>query len=130
MSIADHKHIDQTDLTTTVLEILDDWQTSPAQQLRLLGLDAESGGRMMRFRNGTPLPDDPTTQRHIRSLLAIASGLNHIMPHTAHAGAAWLHGPGKQFGGTSPLEYILENGLEGLERIANLISGAPRSPWE
>ena len=112
MSIADHKHIDQTDLTTTVLEILDDWQTSPAQQLRLLGLDTASGGRMMRFRNGTPLPDDPTTQRHIRSLLAIASGLNHIMPHTAHAGAAWLHGPGKQFGGISFLEYILENGLE------------------
>ena len=130
MSIADHKHAAETDLTAAVLEILDDWQTSPAQQLRLLGLDAESGRRMMRFRNGMPLPDDPVTQRHIRALLAIASGLSHIMPHTAHAGAAWLHGPGKQFGGATPLEYMLENGLEGLERIANLISGAPHSPWE
>ena len=133
MSIADHpQDAVQADLTAAILEILDDWDTTSQQQMRLLGLEAESGRRMMRFRNGTSLPDDPVTQRHVRALLAIASGLNHVMPHTAHAGAAWLHGPSpsNQFSGACPLDYMLEHGLEGLEQVANFVSGVPNSPWE
>ena len=133
MSIADpSQDVARTNLTATILEILDDWRTSPPQQMRLLGLEAEPRRRMMRFRNGTPLPDDATTQKHIRALLTIASGLNHIMPHTAHAGAAWLHGvgPSNQFGGAKPLDYMLEHGLAGMEQVADFVSGVPNSPWE
>lgn len=111
-------------LTAAVVEVLDDWGLPADQQLALLGLDAESApGGIMAFRNGTPLPEGEEIDARVRTLLGIASSLQHVLPHTQGACDSWIHNPLRNFGGRTPLSYMLENGLEGMIRIRDLTSG-------
>ena len=105
-------------LSRSVMELLDAWQVAPADQINLLGLGTKTQSRMLiRFRSGTPLPNDQTVMKRASDLLAIGAALLTAFPHSIQAANLWVTTPNINFGKRTPLSVMLENGADGIERI-------------
>lgn len=104
--------------TREVVAILDDWQVGPADQVTLLGLGPDTPSRMMlRYRMGTPLPDNEETALRVSYLIAINTALQTTFPHSAQSSNLWVTTPHINFGNRTPLEVMIAGGKEGIEKI-------------
>ena len=111
-------------LTEAVMEVLDDWHVDADDRIRLLGLEGQIKPRtMIRYRNGTPLPEGPDIDLRCKHLLGIASALRTSFPHMASTANLWITTPCRAFEQRTPLQFMLDRGLEGMERIRDHLDG-------
>ena len=106
---------DRLALGRMVINILDDWDIMPSDQVLLLALPGKVSGRhMKRYLDDTPLPDDPDVLKRVEHLIGIADALRTTFPRNNKIGVMWLKQPCKRLRRRRPMEIMLEDGLSGL----------------
>jgi hypothetical protein len=106
---------DLTNLGRMVVNLLDDWGIDASDQLAMLALPDGTRTRMLRrYREDTPLPDDPDVLKRVEHLLGIADALRTTFPRNANIGLLWIKQPCKRLRRRRPVDIMIEDGLSGL----------------
>jgi len=106
---------ERTELGRMVVNILDEWGITAADQLIMLALPDGTRTRMLRrYQDDTPLPDDPVVMKHVEHLLGIADALRTTFPRNEKIGVIWLKQPCKRLRSRRPMDIMVEGGLSGL----------------
>jgi len=106
---------ERAELGRMVVNVLDEWGITAADQLIMLALPDGTRTRMLRrYQEDTPLPDDPVVMKHVEHLLGIADALRTTFPRNEKIGNLWLKQPCKRLRSRRPLDIMVEGGLSGL----------------
>ncbi len=106
---------DRLDLGRLVINTLDEWGISSADQVAMLALPGKVSGRSLRrYQDDTPLPDDPEVLRRVEHLLGIADALRTTFPRNNKIAVIWLTQPCRRLRRRRPVDIMLEDGLSGL----------------
>lgn len=106
---------DRLDLGRMVINTLDEWGVSPADQVVMLALPGKVSGRSLRrYQDETPLPDDPDVLKRVEHLLGIADALRTTFPRNNRIAVIWLNQPCRRLRRRRPVDIMLEDGLSGL----------------
>ena len=109
---------DRVQTARLIVALLDDWSVRPADQVVLLGLPADTPPRSLRrYRDDTPLPDDPGVMERVEHLVGIADALRTTFPRNAQMGTIWLHRRNNRFNDRTPLLAMIEDGIAGLVMV-------------
>ncbi len=109
--------------TRRIFMLLDDWSIPHALQPQLLGLEANLRKRFFnRYRLGTPLPEDRDCYERIDLLLQIENALGKLFPHSRMSANLWVTTHNPRYGGGTPLDTMLNGGLEGIQRVEDSLS--------
>jgi len=113
------KVVDQrTSLTRGIMNILQGWGLSAAQQVALLNLPEKTPTRMLRrYRDDTPLPDTQEVNERVEHIVGIADALRTSWPHNPAMGLIWMKQKNKRFNRRTPVLVIVEDGLEGIVEV-------------
>jgi len=106
---------ERLDLGRMVINVLEDWGISSADQLVILAVPGIASGRhLRRYQDDTPLPDDPDLLKRVEHLLGIADALRTTFPRNEQIAIIWLKQPCKRLRRRRPVDIMLEDGLSGL----------------
>ena len=106
---------DRTELGRMVVNMLNDWGIRTSDQVNMLALPKGTPSRMLRrYRDDTPLPDDPAVMKRVEHLLGIADALRTTFPRNTGIGLHWLRQPCRRLRRRRPLDIMVEDGLSGL----------------
>jgi hypothetical protein len=109
---------ERLELSRTIVTLLDDWGAEPVQQIVLLALPADTKPRALRrYYENTPLPDVGETWERVEHLLGIAEALRTSFPHSVNGGRLWMHQPHRLFDQRTPLNAMIEDGLNGVMAV-------------
>jgi len=113
-----------SEIARTILSIFQSWGISPADQIKLLGLPSGSRSRVLtKYRNGFPLPDNEECTMRVAYLFAIQNAVSSLFPHNAKAADYWITTQFDYFVNHTPLEIILNEGVDGMKRVLNYLNG-------
>ncbi len=113
---------ERIDLSRAALEILGTWEVAPAIQPLLLGLPGGTGTRELnRYRLSGALPEHADVYQRVALLMEIDNALHKLFPHSPASGGLWITTPGPRLGGVTPLDIMLEQGLEGIQLVLDLL---------
>ena len=105
-------------LTRTVFRILDAWQVPARWHAQLLGLSPHLPPRKFRrHRLGQPLPDEREVYQRVELLLKIDNAVQQLFPHSELSANLWVTTPRLKLGNHTPLQMMLEHGIEGMREI-------------
>ena len=105
----------QLELTQVIIGLLDQWGVKDTAQINILGLPESTRSRVIRsFRKNTPIPLDDKVRERIDHIMGIADALYTSFPLNEMGGAMWMNRTNERFQNRSPLDAILEDGLDGL----------------
>ena len=114
----------RADLARTLLKILRNWGLTTEQQIKLLGLPEDTRSRAInKFAQGTPFPDDYESLMRANYLLPIQNAVDSLFPHNATAANYWMTTPSQYFANHTPLDIMLNEGIEGMKRVLNYLNG-------
>ncbi len=121
-----HTTEQQVEISRAVAHLLGAWDVPPPQQPALLGLDPVADRRALnRCRFGAALPDTGDVYVRARLLLEINAAVNQMFPHSSVAADLWVTTPRIRFGGMTPLQIMLEDGVAGMELVIDSLTGQP-----
>lgn len=108
-----------TQRTEQVLAQLADWQLSAEEVVSLLGLATEIKPRHLSsyFNGERALPNAPELQVRLEHISGIIEALATTFPFSAQMRLMWLRRPHRRFQQRTPLAVILEEGVEGLQKV-------------
>jgi len=109
-----HSRVSRERLARMVVQLLERWQLSAADQATLLGLSANSRSTVARYRRGEPLADSPDLLARAGHLLGIHKALRILFPHDLELAYRWVSAPNRRFGGEAPLALMRRHGYEGI----------------
>ena len=119
-----HTTEQQVEISRAVTRLLGAWDVPPAQQPVLLGLDPIADRRVLnRCRFGAALPDTGDVYARARLLLEIGAAVNQMFPHSSVAADLWVTTPRFRFGGMTPLQIMLADGVAGMELVIDSLTG-------
>jgi hypothetical protein len=106
---------DRVAITRAIINILDSWSVSAANQVVLLALPKGTRpGAIRQFRQGTPFPEVAGLMERIEHLVGIADALRTSYPRNAYMGSIWMNRINHRFDNRTPLDAMLEDGLNGI----------------
>jgi len=109
---------EKTIITRSVMNLLDGWEITLADQVVMLGFPADTKPRALKtYQQGSPLPDDPKILEHVKILLAIHDALSTQFPHHKGMINMWIKTRSSYFKKRTPLEIVLEKGIDGLHEL-------------
>ncbi len=112
-------------LTSAMVNLLDGWGASAADQVKLFALpDGTRVGAIRQFRQSTPFPEDVRVMERIEHFIGIADALRTSYPRNAHMGAIWMNRVNHRFDNRTPLAAMLEDGLTGVIAVRTLLDCA------
>jgi len=112
------------DLAQTLIRVLRNWGLSSEQQIALLGLPEGTKARALnKFVAGTPFPDDYNSLMRANYLLSIQNAVSSLFPHNATAANYWMTTPSHYFTDHTPLDIMLNEGVDGMRRVLNYLNG-------
>jgi hypothetical protein len=100
-------------LARMVVQLLDHWDLSTAEQAALLGLSATSRSTLSRYRSGEPLADSRDLLDRAGHMLGIHKSLRILFPHDRDLAYRWMGTPNARIG-ARPVDVVVEHGFEGL----------------
>lgn len=108
-------------LIKMTLKLFDHWQLDTASQLVLLGLSTTSRAVLYRYlqQQSIKLPHDMLDR--VGWLLAIHQALRSLYPKNPEICYRWVSLPNTLFQHSSPLEYMTNNGLIGIAKVARYL---------
>ncbi len=106
-------------LAPLVMSILDEWQLTDEAQIALLGLPERTKPReLSRFRQGSqPLPDEDDIVERSRHIVGIQEALHVVFAKNPNMPAFWVANRHNRQFGRAPMEIMLEEGLDGMQRV-------------
>jgi len=112
------------EIARTVLSMFQNWGIDPGDQVKLLGLPSSVRSRVLnKYRNGYPLPDNEDCIMRVACLFAIQNAVSSLFPHNAKAADYWVTTPFDFFVGHTPLQIMLNEGIDGMKRVLNYLNG-------
>jgi len=106
---------EQGQFARLIIALLDDWGVSSEHQVQLLALpDGTRPGAIRHFRNGKALPDTDAVRERCEHLVGIADALRTSFPLNARMGGVWMNRDHRQFDSRTPLQVMIEDGLQGV----------------
>lgn len=119
VNIGNLTHDERVRVSVMIIDILDSWQVSPADQVSLLGLPESTRPRALkRYHEGIlPLPEDFSVWERVSHLAGIADALRTSYPRNIHMGGVWLKRNHTRFGNRAPLTAMLEDGIHGINAV-------------
>ena len=106
------------ELTHLIMNMLDEWGVSHSDKITLLALPSQIRTRAMRrFYDNEALPDDDAVFERIDHLLGIADALRTSFPLNGHMAAFWLNQKNHRFENKTPLNFMLEGGLDNVVAV-------------
>lgn len=105
--------------TQQALMQLSTWQLSLEEIVKLLGLPEEIKPRHLpSYLTGErKLPDSPELQARLEHISGITEALATTFPFSKQMRLMWLRRPHRRFQQRTPLAVILEEGVEGLQKV-------------
>jgi len=103
--------------TRNIIAMLDEWKVNDSGQIVLLGLPDDTRSRQIRsFRQGSSLfpENDHRVNEYIDHLLGIEDALRTSNPCNATAGGMWMNRVNNRFQDRTPLNAMLEDGLNSI----------------
>ena len=100
-------------LARMIVQLLDHWALSTAEQSALLGLSAGSRSTLSRYRAGEPLADSRDLIDRAGHLLGIHKSLRILFAHDRDLAYRWMGAPNARFG-ARPVDVVVAHGFEGL----------------
>ena len=111
-------------LLSEVLRILDNWNIEHSAQLQLLDLPDMHPRMLKRMRRGDGrLEEDSGQLERIRCVFEINDTLQTMFPHNADMADYWVTTPNVHLQERSPLDIMLAHGHDGMQTIADQLSG-------
>ena len=108
----------QVEITRHIMRVLDEWQLSGKDIIKLLELPEKIRARNLdRFRDGEAFPESEETLLRIEHIAGIADALRTSFPRNAHMGILWMRTPHRRFKNQPPLAILSEQGLNGLRMV-------------
>lgn len=105
-------------LTRMIMSILDSWGLNGQAVLSILNMpDSIPVRALRRYRENTPFPEDANVYERVEHIVGIYDALRTTYPHNPPMGVLWMKQTNVRFQNKSPLQVIIEDGLEGLLRI-------------
>ncbi|MDH5391640.1 MAG: DUF2384 domain-containing protein [Gammaproteobacteria bacterium] len=105
-------------MTRYVMGLLESWELNAEQQVGVLALPDGTRTRVLRsFRDDTPLPDTDDVNQRLEHILAIDDALHTTYPHSEKMGALWMRRGHRRFKQRTPVNTIIEDGLQGLVSV-------------
>ena len=106
---------DRITVTRAIINMLDSWGVSAANQITLLALPKGTRpGAIRQFRQSTPFPEDAGVMERIEHLVGIADALRTSYPRNAYMSSIWMNRINHRFDNRTPLAAMLEDGLNGI----------------
>lgn len=111
-------------LFSEALRILDKWRVEHSAQLQLLDLPDMHPRILKRMRRGDGVvEEDPGQMQRIHSIFEIHHTLQTLYPHNGDMADYWVTTPNVQLQERSPLEVMLAHGHDGMQIVADQLSG-------
>jgi len=105
-------------LGNSIMAILDSWKLSGDEILNVLALPEKIKVRHLgQFRKDNPLPDTPEVNNRISHIIGITKALQTSYPTNPSMAQFWLNKESKRFNNKTPINIIINGGLEGLVDI-------------
>jgi len=105
-------------MTRYIMGLLESWELNAKQQVETLALPEGTRTRVLRsFVEDTPLPDTDDVNARIEHLLAIDDALHTTYPHSNKMGTLWMKRAHRRFKQRTPVNTIIEDGLQGLVAV-------------
>jgi len=105
-------------LTRYIMNLLDEWELNAEQQVGVLALPEGTRTRVLRsFREDTPFPETNDVNTRIEHILAIDDALHTTYPHSNKMGQLWMRRAHRRFRQRTPVNTIIEDGLQGLVSV-------------
>jgi hypothetical protein len=115
---------ERNDLIKTLLWVFQQWGLDNAEMLRLLGLPDNTPSRaLLQYQQGKPLPDEALFLQHAELILAIYRAVSSFFPGNPTMANYWVTTPSNPFGGRTPLELMLTDGLAGMHYCLDHLNG-------
>ncbi|MCG6868794.1 MAG: DUF2384 domain-containing protein [Gammaproteobacteria bacterium] len=113
-------------LGQAVVHTLDEWGLSADDIITVLALPKNTRTRHVeKYRQGnTALPDDDAIFKRVEHLAGIADALRTTYPLNQKVGLIWLRSPHRRFRRRSPLQVIVDDGIDGLIKIRSEVDCA------
>lgn len=111
-------HEECVSLARSIMAILDGWGLNGKQLAFILDLPKGTPTRALRrYRENTPFPQDDSVYERVEHIIGIAEALRTTYPHNPPMGTLWMRQSNKRFGNKSPLQKIVDEGLDGLLEV-------------
>ncbi len=111
-------------LLSEALQILDKWRIEHSAQLQLLDLPDMHPRMLKRIRRGDgKVEEDHSLLQRIRSIFEIHNTLQTMFPHNGSMADYWVTTPNLHLQERSPLEIMLAQGHDGMQTVADQLSG-------
>ena len=105
-------------MTLKVMQVLNDWALSASQQSDMLAMpDGTRSRHMHQYSEGRPFPQDDELDTRADHILGISDALRTSYPRNVEMGAFWMKRENKLFNKRTPLNCILNDGLDGLHAV-------------
>lgn len=102
-------------LSKSIMRILDSWKLGGGDILSILALpDNVKIRHLSQFRNDRAFPDTPEVNERLRHIVGIVEALQTSYPTNPVMSLFWLNRSTKRFQQRTPLQVMVEDGLEGL----------------
>jgi hypothetical protein len=113
-------------LGQAVVHTLDEWGLSADDIITVLALPEKTRTRHVeKYRQGNAtLPDDDTIFKRVEHLAGIADALRTTYPLNQKVGLIWLRSPHRRFRRRSPLQVIVDDGIDGLIKVRSEVDCA------
>lgn len=109
---------EQIHISSVIMEILDRWDVGDKDKVQLLGLPPETRSRSLKkYREGAAFPDEPAIWERLQHYAGIDDSLHTSYPRNPLMASIWMHRKNSRFGGRTPLNCMLEDGLTGINAV-------------
>ena len=105
-------------LSREIVTLLDDWGVSQGNRVNLLGMPESTKARSIaKFGIDQAFPAEEGIYERIEHLIGIADALRTSYPRNAHMAKFWLNQKNKRFANRTPLDCMIEDGLNGIVTV-------------
>lgn len=108
-------------LAKMIIRLFQLWNLTTTEQLNLLGLSPKSRSLLSKYGKGEALPATRDVLDRVGYLLAIHKALMLLFPENEDLFRSWIKRRNTAFGGATPLEVILEQGIVGMARVSRYL---------
>jgi hypothetical protein len=115
---------ERDEMFQTLLWVLQQWGLEGPEKVRLLGLPDNTPSRaLQQFRQGKAFPDEAALLQRAELLLAIYRAVASFFPGNPTMANYWVTTPSSPFGGRTPLELMLSDGIAGMQYCLDHLNG-------
>ncbi len=105
-------------ITKIVMKVLDTWNLTTEQTVKILGLPEKTNKRELdKYRNLKSFPSNELLVKRLSHIVGISDALRTTFPRNSSMAEKWLKTKHRRFDNMTPLSVILSDDLNGLYKV-------------